>query len=180
MSSKRVEHKIEGKASSIFEAIAERRSIRSFTDKPVALEDLKKLITAAKWAPTGSNRQPYKYVIIQDPEVLRKVIMVSPLLRGVPTAAILVCLEKAIGPAMDVGFTAQNILLAAHALRIGSCAIAGFSHTAVRKILDVPEELEPTLLISLGYAAEMPKPWPRRPWSETVFLNSCNNPCKEE
>jgi nitroreductase len=180
MSPERGECRIEEKASFVFETIAERRSIRSFTDKPVALDDLKKLVTAAKWAPTGSNRQPYKYVIIQDPEVLRKVVMVSPLLRGMPTAAVLICNEKAIGSAMDVGFPAQNILLAAHALGIGSCAIAGFSHTAVRKILDVPEDLEPTLLISLGYAADVPKPWPRRPWSETVFLNSCNNMCKEE
>jgi len=180
MSSERGEYKAEEKASYIFETIAERRSIRSFTDKPVTLGDLKKLVTAAKWAPTGSNRQPYKYVIINDPEVLKKVIMVSPLLRGIPTAAILICLEKAIGPAMDVGFPAQNIMLAAYALGIGSCAIAGFSRTAIRKILNIPEELEPTLLISLGYATDVPKPWPRRPWSETVFLNSCNNPCKEE
>ena len=180
MSFERPKYKDEEKACCILETITQRRSIRSFTDKPLALEDLKKLVTAAKWAPSGSNRQPYKYVIINDPEALKKVVMVSPLLRGIPTAAILICVEKAIGSAMDVGFPAQNILLAAYALGIGSCAIAGFSRVAIRKILNIPEALEPTLLISLGYAADVPKPWPRRPWSETVFLNSCNNPCKEE
>ncbi|HVP16110.1 MAG TPA: nitroreductase family protein [candidate division Zixibacteria bacterium] len=180
MSSEPHKYEDKEKAAHIFETIVERRSIRSFTDKPLALDDLKKLVTAARWAPSGSNRQPYKYVIISDPEILEKVIMVSPLLRGIPTAAILICVEKATGPAMDVGFPAQNVLLAAHALGIGSCAIAGFSHTAIRKILDIPEALEPTLLISLGYAADVPKPWPRRPWSETVFLDSCNNPCREE
>jgi len=81
---------------------------------------------------------------------------------------------------MDIGFAAQNIMLAAHALGIGSCAILGFSRTAIRKILDIPEGLEPSLLIALGYVADVPKPWPRRPWTETVFLNSGNIPLGEE
>lgn len=170
----------EEKAHHVLEVIAERRSIRSFTDKPVSLDDLKKLVTAAKWAPTGSDRQQWKYVIIHDPDVLKKVVMASPLLRGRPTAAILICLEKARGWAGGIGFPAQNIMLAAQALGIGSCAILGFSRTAIRKILDIPEELDPTLLISLGYPTDVPEPWPRRLWSETVFLNSCNNPLGEE
>jgi len=170
----------EEKARYVLDAIAKRRSIRSFTDNPVSLDDLKKLVTAAKWAPTGSDRQQWKYVITQDPDVLKKVIMASPLLRGKPTAAILICLEKARGGESDIGFTAQNIMLAAHALGIGSCPIAGFSRTAVRKILDIPEELEPTLLISLGYTTDVPQHWPRRPWSESVFLNTCKNPLKEK
>jgi nitroreductase len=180
MSSERGECEAEEKARHVLEVIAERRSIRSFTDKPVSLDDLKKLVTAAKWAPTGSNRQQWKYVIINDPDVLKKVVMASPLLRGRPTAAILICLEKARGGEGDIGFPAQNIMLAAHALGIGSCPIAGFSRTAIRKILDIPEELEPALLISIGYPTNVPEPWPRRPWTETVFLNSSNNPFGEE
>jgi hypothetical protein len=58
--------------------------------------------------------------------------------------------------------------------------VLGFSRTAIRKILEIPEELEPTLLISLGYARDVPEPHPRRCWSESVFLNSCKNPLKEE
>jgi len=173
------EHETKEKAQYVLKVIAERRSIRSFADKPISLEDLKKLVTAAKWAPTGSDRQHWKYVVINDPDVMKRVIMASPLLRGKPTAIILVCLEKARGGEGEIGFPAQNTMLAAHALGIGSCAIAGFSRTAVRKILDIPPELEPTLLISLGYPADVPEPWPRRPWSESVFLNSCRNPLME-
>jgi len=106
--------------------------------------------------------------------------MASPLLRGRPTAAILICFEKARGGEGEIGFPSQNIMLAAHALGIGSCPVLGFSRAAIRKILDIPEELEPALLISLGYPTEVPEPWPRRPWTETVFLNSCNNPLREE
>jgi len=174
------ECKVQEKARHVLEVIAERRSIRGFTDKPVSLDDLKKLVTAAKWAPTGSDRQQWKYVIINDPDVLKKVVMASPLLRGKPTALILICLEKARGGEGEIGFPAQNIMLAAQALGIGSCPVAGFSRTAVRKILDIPAELEPSLLISLGYPTDVPDPWPRRPWSESVFLNSCNNPLGEE
>jgi len=180
MSSERGKCKAEEKARYVLEAIAERRSIRSFTDKPIPLDDLKKLVTAAKWAPTGSNRQQWNYVIINDPDVMKRVIMASPLLRGKPTAAILICLEKARGGELEIGFPAQNTMLAAHALGIGSCAVLGFSRTAIRKILEIPEELEPTLLISLGYPRDVPEPWPRRSWSESVFLNSCKNPLKEE
>ena len=173
------ERKSGDKARYVFEAITERRSIRSFTDKSVSLNDLKKLVAAAKWAPTGSNRQQWKYVIINDPKVMKKVIMISPLLRGKPTAAILICLEKARGGGR-VGFPAQNIMLAAHALGLGSCAIGGFSRTAGRKIIDIPLELDAQLLIALGYAADVQEPLPRRPWSETVFLNSCSNPYEEK
>jgi len=180
MRSERSECEAEEKSRYVLETIAKRRSIRSFTDKSVSLDDLKKLVTAAKWAPTGSDRQQWKYVIIHDADVLKKVIMASPLLRGKPTAAILICFEKASGGEWEIGFPAQNIMLAAHALGIGSCAILGFSRTAIRKILDIPEELEPALLISLGYPTDVPEPWPRRPWSESVFLNSCKNPLKEE
>ena len=87
----------EESARYVLTAIAERRSIRSFIDKPVLLDDLKKLVTAAKWAPTGSDRQEWKYVIINDPDVMKRVIMASPLLRGKPKAAILICLEKTRG-----------------------------------------------------------------------------------
>jgi len=180
MSSECSERETEEKARYVLETIAGRRSIRSFTDRPVSLDDLKKLVTAAKWAPTGSDRQQWKYVIIHDPDVMKKVIMASPLLRGKPTAAILICLEKERGSAGEIGFPAQNIMLAAQALGIGSCAILGFSRTAVSKILDIPDKLEATLLIALGYATDLPEPWARRSWSQTVFLNSCNNPWNEE
>jgi nitroreductase len=179
MSPEHGEYEVEERARHVIDAIAERRSIRSFTDKPISLDLLKRLIIAAKWAPTGSDRQQWKYIIINDPGTLKKIVMASPLLRGKPSAAILICLEKAVGPASDMGFPAQNIMLAAHALGVGSCAIGAFSPTAMRKILDIPEELVPTLLIALGYAADTPKPWPRRLWSETVFLNSCNSPLEE-
>lgn len=55
----------------VFEAIKKRRSIRSFTDEPVVEEDIKKIIEAATWAPSGSNSQPWEFLIIRD-EVKKK------------------------------------------------------------------------------------------------------------
>ena len=173
------------------EAIKTRRSIRRFKQDRVPLDLLKQFVEAGIWAPTGGNRQYWKYIVIEDPEVAKKVKRVSPMVWGECPAAILVCYDFEKGtlskegllssddPSISsefAGFPSQNIGLAAHALGLGSCAIGGFNKSAVTKILDIPDSMEPVLLIVLGYPDESPEPKKRRPFSEITYLNSCNNP----
>jgi hypothetical protein len=77
------------------------------------------------------------------------------------------------------GYPSQNIMLAASALGLGTCAIGGFNREAIIKILEIPDNLEPILLITVGYPNETPKPKPHQPLTEVAFLNSCNNPWRE-
>jgi len=69
---------------------------------------------------------------------------------------------------MDVAMAAQNMILAAYSLGIGSCPVASFNKAAVRELLEIPEHVEPVLIVSLGYPEEWPRPPARRSLEEVV------------
>ncbi len=52
----------------ILEIIKSRRSVRRYTDEPVTDEIIDKILEAARWAPTGENHQPWRLIVIRDPE----------------------------------------------------------------------------------------------------------------
>jgi len=71
---------------------------------------------------------------------------------------------------MDVSMAAQNMMLMAYSLGIGSCPIVSFNKMALKELLDVPEYVEPVLIISLGYPEFWPKPPKRRSLKEVVHV----------
>jgi len=169
----------------LFEAIKNRRSIRNYKPDLVPAELVEKVITAGRWAPTGGNKQYWKFIAVTAPNVMKMVKSVSPMFWGEAPAAIFVCLdltrssmneEARRGHGNLAGFPSQNIMLAAHALGLGTCAVGGFNKLAIKEVLDIPEDMDPLLLITVGYPNEEPPKKPRRPMSEVAFLNSCNNP----
>jgi len=174
----------------VFEAIKGRRSVRKYKADPVPEELIEKILEAGRWAPSGSNIQPWEFIVINDPKVLDMIRKVSPGYFGGSPLAILVCSDKERarkfgGPGesylamVDCAMAAQNMLLTAYALGLGSCPIKSFSQTAVKEILEIPDHLEPELLIAIGYPAQKPSPPPRRPLSEIAHLNKCGVKWKE-
>ncbi|MBS7653294.1 MAG: nitroreductase family protein [Candidatus Bathyarchaeia archaeon] len=160
----------------VIDVIRTRRSIRRFRPGEIPDEDIVKILDAARWAPSGGNRQPLSYIYVKDPQVLRMVKNCSPGFYGDAYSAIVIGTQKpGFIEFLDAGFAAENILLAAHSLGIGSCAIASFNREAIRKILNAPEDWEPILLVSLGYPDRVPSPPARKPLSEVVYLNSFGN-----
>ena len=167
----------------VFTAIKGRRSVRRYKMDPVPLDVLGKLVEAATWAPTGANRQPWKYVVVADPKVARNVKRVSPMMWGAAPACIFVCIDTTLNGArpeartgLATGFPSQNIMLAAYALGLGTCPIGGFNRDAVRRLLEIPDELDPMLLITVGYPDETPEVKPRRPMGEVAYIDSCGRP----
>jgi len=158
----------------IWTAIKNRRSIRNFTADPLEERELKDLILKAGiWAPSGGNAQNWRFIVITDQKILNKLKLVSPGLLGVPQAIIIICqdlvdaLEKGgeLGvktlSLMDTAMAAQNIMLAAYAVGLGTCPIASFHPEAVQRIMGLPVHIYPQLLISVGFSRENP-PAPRR------------------
>lgn len=152
------------------EAILCRRSIRSFKDEPVNDESVLKLIEAARLAPSGGNRQPWRFVEVRDPRRINMIKMFSAGLRGDPTLIIAVCSE-AIEPItlLDIGMAAENIMIAAVELGLGSCAIVSFSGEPIKKLLDIPEEMKLVLLLSMGYPSSEPILRPKKPTEEIAY-----------
>lgn len=166
----------------IFEIIKKRRSIRSYLDKPVSDEDAIKILDAARLAPSGGNRQRWKFVYVNEKNVLRMIKNCSPGFYGDATAAIIVGIELQQGAlggsnsgstvgVLDIGFAAENISLAAHALGLGSCAIASFNAGCISKVINAPENFRPVLVFSLGHPDKIPPMPAKKRLSEIVFLN---------
>jgi len=153
-------------------AILERRSIRQFTDTDIPPEELEKLVHAGIWAPTAGNIQSWLFFCVTRPEQIHNIQVVSPGMLGNPKALICVCsdLDRAYDKAgkggktlalFDCAMAAQNIMLRAHDMGIGSCVVRSFNQAAVRTILKAPSYVQPELIIMLGHPARVPRP-PRR------------------
>lgn len=146
----------------LLDLMRSRRSIRAHTETPVPPELLERLLEAARWAPTGGNRQRWSFVVVQEPLHIRKIAAVSPGLLGSPAALIVVCAERddaagrstALNEAcslIETGMAAQNIMLAATAEGVGSCPVRSFNARAVGRLLGLPSGVAPELIVTLGY-----------------------------
>ncbi len=157
----------------VLEAIRTRRSIRSFKDREISEEDAGKILEAARLAPSAGNKQPWIFIYVRDPQVLRMVKNCSPGFYADATAAIVIGVDKKDEQrgTLDACFAAENILLTAHALGIGSCPIVSFNSDAVRKIVDAPESWQPILVISLGYPDKIPNPPSKKELSDIVYID---------
>ena len=168
----------------LFEAINGRRSVRKFKSGPVPEEALRTLIEAASMAPSGSNVQAWKFGLVTDPEQVRAVDRFSQGMGGNPPAIIAVCSDRRYAlercgefaaecmARLDAAYASQNIMLAAHALGLGTCAIKSYNEPAIRRLLQLPERIELELLISLGYPDHEPRTPRRKGFDEIVFRDA--------
>ena len=155
------------------DAIRTRRSVRRYRDEPISSTEIELLIDAAVWAPSGRNRQTWRLVVVTERLKIRRLRMVSPGMPGPPPCVIAVCQDMGEAETygseetgkklalFDSAMAVQNILIAAWSVGIGSCVVASFNRTAVRRMLDLPKTIEPILLVTVGRPAEEP-PAPRR------------------
>jgi nitroreductase len=118
------------------------------------------VLKAAIWAPTAGGAQPWAFVCITDREALRRIRTVSPGMFPDPQAVVCVCSDQRkagrfkAGPVLarfDCAMAAQNLMLRAFSLGLGSCVIRSTNLEALRLILQAPEHIQPELLVILGY-----------------------------
>ncbi len=152
--------------------IAIRQSVRSYEDKPVEEEKLNLLIEAVRLAPSASNSQPWKLIIVNDPVLTTRVakstfnalISFNKFSVQAPVLAVLV-IEKPkmitqIGGKLkdrefsliDIGIAAEHFCLQAADLGLGTCMLGWFDETAIKQLLHIPDQKRIGLVITLGYA----------------------------
>ena len=158
----------------IMKTIYERRSVRQYTDQQIDKEVLGKLLDTAIWAPNGGNSNPWRFIVVTSEAQKKLLLKFTPGVFDMPAAIVVICTEskqkninenKRMIHMADAAVAAENIVLAAHALGIGSCMVVSFADLAIRNILNIPEQISPKILITLGYPAESPEPPPRKPSS---------------
>ena len=143
-------------------AIFNRRSIRKYEDRPVEKEKIEKLLRAAMQAPSAANQQPWEFLVIEDKEVLNKLAQTSPYSKMVASSAVTFVLlsrkEGLLAPGcvpQDMGAASENLLLEAVELELGAVwlGIASIEDRMeyIKKLFDLPENIEPFALIPVGY-----------------------------
>ena len=145
--------------------IVSRTSVRRYESSPVPPEAVDAILHAAMSAPTGVNRQPWEFIVVNEPELLHRLAGALPYAKMVDKAsvAIVVCgnserfLEGDDSTlwVQDLSAASENILLAANALGLGAVWTALYPHadreTAVREILNIPSGVIPFNVIPVGY-----------------------------
>ena len=151
-----------------YEKIAERLTIRKYTKELVPKEVLVRCVDAARLSPSGMNRQPLKFIIVNNEKLLIEVFQKTswagylpdygPSEEEMPRAYIVILLDTKIrqNPGHDVGIAAMSISMVAYDHGLGSCILGAINRAELRRILEVPRDLEVALAVALGYPAENP------------------------
>lgn len=175
----------------MLELIRSRQSDRKYSDKPIEKEKLERILDAGRLAPSACNAQPWKFIAVTEPELIKKIAEASSAsiigmntFVGQAPVILIIIREKAnfssrIGGTIknkdysliDIGITSENICLQASAEGIGSCMIGWFDEKMVRKLLGIPVSKRVELIITLGYSLSNKKEKKRKPSEEVISYN---------
>ncbi|OGN94445.1 MAG: hypothetical protein A2Z71_03225 [Chloroflexi bacterium RBG_13_50_21] len=143
------------------ETIRKRRSIRSFTDDIIPKADLEAIIDAGRLAATGSNRQPWDFVVVTDRAIIEQ-FTISGAWIAKAAAVIAVVMDPSSRWWIEDGAAAiENMLLASTALGYGACWVEGDAlphEEHFKTLLGIPPEKRVLAIIPVGVAAETPAP----------------------
>jgi Nitroreductase len=160
------------------DTILSRRSIRKFTDEPVDTEDIRTILEAGRWAPSGLNNQPWKFIVIKNKETMRElagcthysnIILNAPLL-----IAVYLDLDTMYNKKKDIqaiGASIQNMLLACCNLELGAVWLGEILNNSnkVNLILNCPDTMELMAVLAIGKPADIGKNSTRKDISEIVY-----------
>jgi nitroreductase len=170
--------------------IADRRSVRSYLDRPVEPEKIKRAVEAARLAPSACNVQPWRFIAVTDP-VLRQrivkeglgivvsnpwaatapVIMVACSDRHLLTHHIAERIQGVQYHLIDMGIALEHLVLKATELGLGTCYIGWFRGKNIKRILQLPSSWNVECLVTLGYSREAPAgPSPRKALDDILLI----------
>ncbi len=140
----------------VIEALKNRRSVRNYKDRSISKELLQVLVDAARYAPTARGVEPWEFVIITDAETLKKLggLIENARFLSSAKACVAIFSQDTKYYLEDCSAATENLLIAAYALGIGSCWVAGDKKPycqEVANMLGVPGSFKLVSLVSLGY-----------------------------
>ncbi len=176
---------------SFLDLVKKRQSDRAYLDKPVETDKLDRIIEAARLAPSACNGQPWKLIVVTDPEkrykiadaVTSKMLSMNHFSKQAPVQIVLVeensNFTSTVGgwmknkhyPHLDLGIVASHICLAAADEGLGSCMLGWCDEKKVRKVLEIPSNKRVMLVILLGYSNQPLRDKNRKSTIEIVSKN---------
>lgn len=161
-------------SSNFLSLVQARQSVRKYTDKPVEPEKLRRCLEAARLAPSASNSQPWKFIVVTDPVLQKKVaketigplstfnnfVLQAPVILAIViekmkiTTKMGAVIKDREFPLIDIGIAAEHFCLQAAEEGLGTCMLGWFNEKPIKELLNIPKEKRIGLLITLGYAPE--------------------------
>lgn len=164
------------------EAIRQRNSIRGYENRQVPEDKLNAVLEAARLAPSGANRQPWKFVVVRDVEKRKTLAAASggqAHVAGAPViiAAVATMPENMMmcevpGYPVDLAIAVDHMTLAAVDEGLGTCWIGAFKQDAAARVLQVPASCKIVALLTLGYPADKGRPKERKSMDEIVCYDT--------
>jgi nitroreductase len=173
----------------MLDAIKTRRSIRRYLDKDVDEKTVSELIESACAAPSGSNTQPWHFIIVRDKNVKDQLVEVSNRQKWMNEAPVfIVCVadirSRLTGRNIDIdesspeenvkqiirdtAIAVEHIVLEAASRGLGTCWVAWYEQKQIRPILGIPSDKYVVCILTLGHPAETPKPRPKKSPEEII------------
>jgi nitroreductase len=172
------------------EIVSDRRSVRNYLERPVEHEKIVAMLEAARKAPSACNAQPWRYVVVQEPGLKKKVmdeglggVVVPNTWAKTAPCIIVACSNLSIfthGLAeriqgveyhlIDLGISLEHLVLKATELGLGTCYIGWFKGREIGKVLDLSSSWKVECLVTVGYPAAIPGPTPRKSLEEIALI----------
>jgi len=160
--------------NTFLDLVKKRQSTRKFSDKPISREDIQLCIEAARLAPSASNSQPWKFIVVDEPDLRKQIakhtyenLALFNKFTSKATCMVVVTIEKQKlitrwatrikninWELIDIGIAAQHLCLQAEEMGMGSCMIGWYSEEPIKKLLNIPEDKRIGLIIALGYPVD--------------------------
>lgn len=174
--------------------ILQRQSVRKYINQPVEKEKLMLCLEAARMAQSASNGQPWKFIVIDEPELKEKIAaetydLLTKFNKFTHQAPVIIAItlekpplhtrvggriKKKEWKLIDIGIAAEHFCLQATELGLGTCMLGWYNEKSIKKLLNIPEKKSLALLISLGYFPEDYKLREkiRKPMEDIISFNS--------
>lgn len=165
----------------VLDIIKKRRSVRRFDGDGIPHEVMEQILEAGRWAPSGANAQPWRFVVVTQKEKLAAIsdFCYYKLFKsrhvGEAGAAVVICANPRAGSetyVLDAAIAGTNMTLMATSLGIGSCWIGAFREEKLKELLHIPAELKIIALIALGYEVGKASVPPRLPLSSIAHYET--------
>ena len=165
----------------VFQAIQLRRSVRAYQDREIETEKLNKVLEAARLAPSASNRQEWKFIVVKNRDIKEKLAIAASNQTFVGEAPIIIvaCATESESIMMcgqprytvDVSIAMSFIILQARELGLGTCWLGAFDESSVKEILGIPDDVRVVTMTPLGYPSQDPAARPRKEIEQIVCFD---------
>ena len=156
---------------SLLDLIKQRKSVRNFLDRPVERDRIMTCLEAARLAPSATNSQPWKFIVVDDRQLKDKLCAaafsglysMNSFCKMAPVIVVVISERPRflarIGGMLrgtryyliDIGIACEHFVLQAEELGLGTCWIGWFNERAVKSTLNIPQSKKIDIIIALGY-----------------------------